>query len=74
MAGTTKKIVYGVEVDQGGGRWLSILRSEDFEYAQAFAEDARAGGSKVRVSEDQGDPHLKGNRHDAFRNPDAQIQ
>ncbi|RWP64129.1 hypothetical protein [Mesorhizobium sp.] len=53
MADTGKRIIYAVEVDQGGGRWLSILRTEDFEHAQAIAEDARAGGAKVRVSEDQ---------------------
>jgi hypothetical protein len=52
MANATKKIVCSVEVDQGGGRWLSILKTESFEHAQAFAEDARAGGSKVRINEE----------------------
>ena len=52
MAGVEKRTIYAVEVDQGGGRWQTILRTEDFEHAQAFAEDARAGGAKVRVTEE----------------------
>ena len=52
MAPTTKRIVYAVEVDEGGDRWLPILKTESFEHAQAIAEDARAGGAKVRVTEE----------------------
>jgi hypothetical protein len=53
MAPTGKRIVYSVEIDQGGGRWLAILRTEDFNHAQAIADDAREGGAKVRVSKEQ---------------------
>ncbi len=53
MANATKGTVYAVEVDQGNRAWLPILRTEDFDYAEALAEDARAGGAKVRVTEDQ---------------------
>jgi hypothetical protein len=60
MPGTEKRIIHSVEIDQGGGRWLAILRSEDFEHTQAIAEDARAGGSKVRVVEERCDPGRSG--------------
>ena len=40
MGTSTKSILYAVEVDQGGGRWLPFLKTESFEHAQAIAEDA----------------------------------
>ena len=52
MGTSTKSVVYAVEVDQGGGRWLTILKTESFEHAQVIAEDARAGGAMVRVTEE----------------------
>ncbi|RWP11815.1 hypothetical protein ACN2CC_18225 [Mesorhizobium muleiense] len=52
MAGAKQRIVYSVEMDQGGGRWQVILHTEVFGHAQAIAEDARVGGAKVRVTEE----------------------
>jgi uncharacterized membrane protein len=52
MAGAKQRIVYSVEMDQGGDRWQAILHTEVFGHAQAIAEDARVGGAKVRVTEE----------------------
>jgi hypothetical protein len=52
MAPTTKRIVYAVEVDQGGEHWLPILETESFEHAQAIAGVTRAGGARVRLTEE----------------------
>jgi hypothetical protein len=59
MAGAKRRIVYSVEMDQGGGRWQAILHTDVFGHAQTIAEDARVDGAKVRVTEEAVPPRLQ---------------
>lgn len=51
MAGAKRRIVYSVEIDQGGGRSQAILYTDVFGHVQVIAEVTRVGGAKVRVTE-----------------------
>jgi hypothetical protein len=67
MVGAKRRIIYSVEMDQGGDRWQAILHTDVFGHAQVIAEDARAGGAKVRVTEEADPAGVCGARERRFR-------